>query len=148
MKTIRSLALALSFLIALAPAASRAEEKPAAQGKLVFVATTGLEDVLTLSSSFRHALEAKKSGHLSDVVWLSYGRAVVALDPTVKAVPDSVREAARLAKEGGVRLVACGQALEKYGIDPKTLTPAAEVVPNAIAELSRLVAQGYQVIRY
>ena len=91
---------------------------------------------------------AKESGYLSDVVWLSYGRAVVALDPTVKAVPDGVHKAAQEAQAAGVRLVACNNALQKYGIDPKTLQPHAEVVPSGVVELARLVAEGYQVIRY
>lgn len=137
--------------IAAAPSqAPQATEKkvPARQGRLVFVSTTGLEDIGTLSSSFRHAKAAKESGYLSDVVWLSYGRAVVALDPTVKAVPEGVRKEAQAAKDAGVRLVACGHALAKFDIDPKKLQPQAEVVDNGVAELSRLVAEGYQVIRY
>lgn len=143
-----ALAAAFAFLPTTLQAAPASKPAPTKQGKLVFVATTGLEDVGTLSSSFRHATNAKKSGHLSDVVWLTYGRGVVALDPTVKAVPESVRKYAREAKAAGVRLVACGQALKKFDIDPKRLEPAAEVVPNGIDELARLVADGYAVIRY
>lgn len=143
------LTLTLLALPLAAFAAEPAPAKPAHQGKLVFVAMTGLEDLGTLSSSFRHAATAKKSGHLSDVVWLSWGRAVVALDPTVKAVPESVREEARLAQEAGVRLVACGNALAKFDIDPKTVTPkGVAVVPNGVTELARLIAEGYEVIRY
>ncbi|NOJ78316.1 DsrE family protein [Myxococcus xanthus] len=130
------------------PSQPAKKEVPARQGKLVFVATTGLEDLGTLSSSLRHVKNAKESGYLSDVVWLTYGRAVVALDPTVKAVPAEVREAAQAAKAAGVRLVACGTALKKFGIDPKALQPQADVVDDGVAELSRLVAEGYQVIRY
>ncbi|XXF75221.1 DsrE family protein [Myxococcaceae bacterium GXIMD 01537] len=146
-------ALVTAPLAALASApgqAPRASEKqvPARQGKLVFVSTTGLEDLGTLSSSFRHAKAAKESGYLSDVVWLSYGRAVVALDPTVKAVPETLRKEAEEARAAGVRLVACGSALAKFGIDPAKLQPRAEVVENGVTELSRLVAEGYQVIRY
>lgn len=133
---------------ALAAAPTAPAPKPARQGKLVFVATTGLEDLGTLSSSFRHAKTARESGHLSDVVWLSYGRSIVSLDPTVKAVPEGVRKEAQAAKAAGVRLVACGNALQKFDIDPKKLQPQAEVVENGVAELSRLVAEGYQVIRY
>lgn len=141
--------LLLGPLAAFAAAPKAKAPTPAArQGKLVFVATTGLEDLTTLSSSFRHAKAAKESGYLADVVWLSYGRAVVALDPTVKAVPEDVRREAQLAKAAGVRLVACGVALKKYDIDPKTLLPSADVVDNGVAELSRLVAEGYQIIRY
>ncbi|WP_338866402.1 DsrE family protein [Myxococcus stipitatus] len=130
------------------PALPAGKQSPTRQGKLVFVATTGLEDIGTLSSSFRHAKSAKESGYLSDVVWLTYGRAVVALDPTVKAVPEEVRKAAQEAKAAGVRLVACGHALQKFDIDPKKLQPQADVVDNGVAELARLVAEGYQVIRY
>lgn len=130
------------------PSAPQQKVQPQKKGKLVFVATTGLEDVGTLSSSFRHAKTAKESGYLEDVVWLAYGRAIVALDPTVKAVPEEVRKHAAEAQKAGVRLVACGNALEKYGIDPKNLQPRAEVTKNGVVELSRLVAEGYQVIRY
>jgi len=149
MLRIASFFFALALLtLPLAALADEPAEAPARKGKLVFVAMTGLEDIGTLSSSFRHAIAAKKSGHLSDVVWISWGRAVVSLDPTVKAVPESVREQARLAKEAGVRLVACGQALGKYDIDPKTTTPRVEVVSNGVTELAKLVAEGYEVLRY
>lgn len=130
------------------PLVAFAAEAPAKKGKLVFVAMTGPEDFGTLSSSFRHALAAKKSGHLEDVVWLSWGRGVVALDPKNTVVPESVRTHARAAKEGGVRLVACAQALKKWGIDPKTLEPSAEVVANGVDEMARLIAAGYEIIRY
>ncbi|RKH50159.1 hypothetical protein D7Y23_14205 [Corallococcus sp. AB050B] len=151
----RNLLLVLAALVIVplativaAPSQAPGKKAPAHQGRLVFVSTTGLEDIGTLSSSFRHAKTAKESGYLSEVVWLTYGRAVVALDPTVKAVPEEVRMEARAAKAAGVRLVACGNALAKFGIDPKKLQPEAEVVDNGVAELSRLVAEGYQVIRY
>ncbi|MFY0567927.1 DsrE family protein [Archangium lansingense] len=148
---ITALATAPLATFAAAPSqAPQASEKkvPARQGKLVFVSTTGLEDLGTLSSSLRHAKAAKESGYLSDVVWLTYGRAIVVLDPTVKAVPESIRKEAQDAKDAGVRLVACGNALGKFDIDPKKLQPQVEVVDNGVAELSRLVAEGYQVIRY
>lgn len=130
------------------PAVSLAKEAPAPKGKLVFVTMTGPEDLATLSSSFRHALAAKKSGRLEDVVWLGYGRSVVAFDPSVKVVPADVRTHAEAARKGGVKLVVCAQALEKWGIDRKKLEPKAEVVENAIDELARLVSEGYQIIRY
>ncbi|MCE9668201.1 DsrE family protein [Myxococcus stipitatus] len=145
---VTALVLASPAAFAAAPPQPVEKPPPARQGKLVFVATTGLEDIGTLSSSLRHVRIAKESGYLSDVVWLTYGRAVVALDPSVKAVPKEVREAAHAAKAAGVRLVACGNALLKFGIDPETLQPRADVVDNGVAELARLVAEGYQVIRY
>lgn len=148
------IALVMSLLPTLAmakgPAPAATEKKaPEQKGKLVFVSTTGLEDLGTLSSSLRHAAAARQSGYLSEVVWLSYGRSIVALDPTVKAVPEEIHRLAQAAKEAGVRLVACANALEKYGIDPKKLTPETTVVvPSGVVELSRLVAEGYAVIRY
>jgi len=148
---VRFLPLLLS-LSALAFSGSALAESPkpgpAPKGKLDFVAMTGAEDLGTLSSSFRHAAAAKRSGYLEDVVWLSWGRAVVALDPTVGAIPADIRTQAEEAQKAGVRLVACGQALRKWGIDPAALSPKAEVVPNGIDELARLVSLGYQVIRY
>src|SRR5690606_11709289 len=60
-----------------------------AKGKLVFVTTTGLEDIGSLSSSLRHAKTAAESGLLSEVVWLSYGRSIVVLDPSLSAVPEN-----------------------------------------------------------
>lgn len=125
-----------------------AKDPPAPKGKLVFVAMTGPEDTSVLASSFRHALAAKKSGYLEDVVWLSWGRAVMALDSTLDVLPAEVKESAKAAQKGGVRLVACGQALRKWNIDAKRLEPRAEVVPNGVDELARLVSLGYQVIRY
>lgn len=146
--TIRFLPFLLALALPFTALAQSETPSPSRKGKLVFVATTGLEDIGTLASSFRHAQGALESGHLESVVWLSYGRAVVALDPTVTAVPDSVREAAAEAKAAGVKLVACATALKKFGIDPKQLRPAAGVVPNGAHELARLVADGYAVIRY
>lgn len=128
-----------------APASAPATREKA---KLVFVAMTGLEDLMTLSSSLRHATVAAKSPQYSEVVWMSYGRSIVALDPTVKAVPASIHELAREAKKAGVRLVACEEALKKFDIDPKRLAFPAETVPNAIDELGRLIAEGFAVIRY
>lgn len=142
------LGLAASGRPALADDSNPAAPAPARQGKLVFVATTGAEDMQTLVSSFRHAKVAKESGYLSDVVWLAYGRSVSVLDPDVKAIPDDVRVQARAAAAAGVRLVACANALEKHGIATDRIEPRAEVVPSGVVELSRLVAEGYQVIRY
>ncbi|MDQ3266236.1 MAG: DsrE family protein [Myxococcota bacterium] len=128
-----------------APAAA---VEPVKKGRLVFTVTTGLEDVQTLNSSFRHAQAALASGHLEKVIWLGYGRSAVVFDPTVKAVPDEVRKAAAAAKAAGVELVVCNNSLEKYGIDPGTLQPQARVVPNAMTELALLVSQGFEVISY
>lgn len=140
----RVLPLACAALVLANASAAAAEPAPA----MVFVANTGLEDVQTLTSSLRHAKAAKESGHLSKVVWMVYGRAVVALDPKVGAVPESVPKLAKEAADAGVELVVCGQALAKYGIAPEKMAIKARVVPNAITELAKLVAEGAVPIRY
>ncbi|MFO7155632.1 MAG: DsrE family protein [Pseudomonadota bacterium] len=148
MNTIRKHLFSLFVLSILLAASAKAEEEATPKGKLVFVAMTGPEDLATLASSFRHATAAQKSGRLEEVVWLAWGRAVLALDPTVSAISPEVKEQARMAREAGVRLVACGQALQKWGIQPDKLDPSAEVVPNGVDELARLVSRGYEAIRY
>lgn len=142
------LTMLLAAVLMAIPMAAVAKEPPAPKGKLVFVAMTGPEDAVTLASSFRHALAAKKSGYLEDVVWLSWGRAVVALDSEASVLPAEVKESAKAAQKGGVRLVACGQALRKWNVDESKLEPKADVVANGVNELARLVSLGYEVIRY
>jgi len=62
----------LSFLLALGMlalpvAAFAADARPTPpKAKLLFVTTTGLEDIEGLSSSFRHALVATKSEHVAE----------------------------------------------------------------------------------
>lgn len=122
--------------------------QPAKKGKLVFAAMAGMEDMQTMSSAFRHATAALKSGHLDKVVVLSYGRSAVVYDPTVKAIPDDVKKAMVEAQAAGVELVVCKNSLDKLGIDPATLQPKPRIVDNAMAELALLVADGYAVVSY
>lgn len=122
--------------------------QPAKKGKLVFAAMAGMEDMQTMSSAYRHAMVALKSGHLDKVVVLSYGRSAMVFDPTVKAVPDDVKKVVAEAQAAGVELVVCKNSLEKLGIDPATLQPKPRIVDNAMVELARLVADGYAVVRY
>jgi intracellular sulfur oxidation DsrE/DsrF family protein len=123
-------------------------KEPVKKGKLVIAATTGLEDLATLTSSFKHAKNALESGYLEKVIWIGYGRSVVAFDPTVKAVPESVRQAAAEAKAAGVELVLCNTALQKFGIAPEAVEPKARIVPNGLTEVSRLIADGFEVLKY
>lgn len=122
--------------------------QPAKKGKLVFALTTGMEDLQMLSSTFRHAMAALKSGHLEKVVILSYGRSAVLFDPTVTAIPEDIRKLAAQAQAAGVELVVCNNSLQKFGIDPERLQPRARIVENAMTELARLVSEGYAVVTY
>ena len=143
------IALLATFSVLAAPLAASAQDAKAKEGaKLLFVTTTGPEDVGMLSSSFRHAEAAAKSDHTSKVVWLGYGRSVVAFDPSVSVLPGSMKEQIVAAQKAGVRIVVCAQALRKWGIDPKTLPEGVEVVANAIDELALLVSDGYEALKY
>ncbi len=146
----RGVAVAVLGLLAAvsAPAADSDRAAPAPRGKLVFLLTTGLEDVQTMTASLRHAKIAKESGHLEDVVWLAYGRGVQALAGKMAARPAPVAAFAKEAQAAGVRLIVCRTALDHMGIPPETLDPRPEIVPMGVVKLAELVAQGYEVVRY
>lgn len=143
--------LALVMSLGTAAFAQQAQTKdapPAKKGKLLIAARTGVEDVQELTASFHLAQVAAESGHLEKVVWIGYGRSVLAFDPNVKAVPDGVRKAMKDAQAAGVELVVCNTALGKYGIDPAKIEPKAKVVPKGMAEIARLISEGYEVMSY
>ena len=150
--------LAVAFgVLALAGAAPQAgaEREAAAEpgskghGKMVFVLTTGLEDLQSVNMAIRHAGMARKSGYLDDSVLLVYGRAVQAFARDVTAKPPQVSSSIKEAKEAGARILICGEALRRFDIPREKLEPGVdEVVPNAIATLAELVSKGYQVVKY
>lgn len=118
-------------------------------GKMVFVLTTGLEDLQSVNMAIRHAGMAMKSGYLDDSVLLVYGRSVLAFSTGVTAKPPQVAAAIKEAKEAGARIILCGEALERLDVPREKLDPGVdEVVPNAIVTLAELVSKGYQVIKY
>ncbi len=156
--TVPGLVVALGGLVALAGAtpqqkASKGEEtvEPGSKGhgKMVFVLTTGLEDLQSVNMAIRHAGMAKKSGFLDDSVLLVYGRAVQAFSKDITAKPPQVSAAIKEAKEAGARIVLCGEALKRFDIPKEKLEPGVdEVVPNSIVTLAELVSRGYQIIKY
>jgi len=118
-------------------------------GKMVFVLTTGLEDLQSVNMAIRHAGMAKKSGYLDDSVLLVYGRSVQAFSKDVTAKPPQVAAAIKEAKEAGARIILCGEALKRFDIPKEKLEPGVdEVVPNSIVTLAELVSKGYQIIKY
>lgn len=129
-------------------AASRSAS-PQSSRALVFVSTTGLEDLQTMSSVFRHARTAAEQGRLSEVVVLVYGRGIEAFDGDIAHRPDSLVQSIRAAMGAGVRVLLCANAMEQMGIRRERLDPLpTEVVPNAIATLVDYVAGGAAVVRY
>lgn len=151
-----AVSLALGFLLAprsVVTAAARCEEtkrvEPKGHGKLVFVLTTGFEDLQENGMAIRQAKVAKESGFLDDVVLLVYGRAVQAFSKDVTAKPPQTTVAIKEAKAAGVRILICGEAIKRFNIPKESLDPQPEaVVPNAIVALSELVSKGYQIIKY
>ncbi|MCA9614872.1 MAG: DsrE family protein, partial [Myxococcales bacterium] len=116
---------------------------------LVFVANTGLEDAQTLSSVFRHAKAAADTGRLREVVVLVYGRAIAAFDGESSRRPPELLERIRDARDAGVRILLCANALASSGIARESVDPApTEIVPHAIGTLVEYVARGAAVIRY
>jgi len=150
--------LALSGLLAMARAAddpktevakATAELGTKGHGKMVFVLTTGLEDLQSVTMAIRHAGMAKKSGFLDDSVLLVYGRGVQAFAKDITAKPPLVSVAIKEAKEAGARIIVCGEALKRFDISKEKLEPGIdEVVPNSIVTLAELVSKGYQIIKY
>ena len=152
------LVVALGGLVALGgaspqeePAKAGATAQPGSKGhgKMVFVLTTGLEDLQSVNMAIRHAGMAKKSGFLDDSVLLVYGRSVQAFSKDVTAKPPQVAAAIKEAKEAGARIILCGEALKRFDIPKEKLEPGVdEVVPNSIVTLAELVSKGYQIIKY
>ncbi len=133
------------------PSKGEATVEPGSKGhgKLVFVLTTGLEDLQSVNMAIRHAGMAKKSGFLDDSVLLVYGRAVQAFSKDITAKPPQVASAIKEAKEAGARIVVCGEAIKRFDISREKLEPGVdEVVSNSIVTLAELVSKGYQVIKY
>lgn len=119
---------------------------PAAKG-LVFVATTGLEDPMTLGNTFRHAKIVKESGVLGEVTVVVYARAIQVFDPAI-ALGDAPRKDLEDARAAGVRIVACENAIGKWGIAKEVVAERAETVPQGVVEVARLVAAGHEVLTY
>lgn len=158
MSSFRSLVL-LAALVAggCAPSAVQAQSRapnpstaPArSERALLFVLTTGLEDVQAMTSVFRHAKVAAEQHRLSEVAVLVYGRGVHAFDGDISARPPQLLELIRQAMAAGVRVMLCANAIEHMGVDRAHLDPApTEIVPNAIVTLVGYVERDAAVVRY
>jgi hypothetical protein len=120
-------------------------------GKLVFMLTTGFEDLLEVRLCLEDIEAAKASGHLEDVIWLVRGRGVDALGRPdgVLTRPPVIIQLAREVKASGVRIIVSTEALQEQQILVASLDPSAtDLVDNTAMLMAELVSQGYQVIRY
>lgn len=68
-----------------------------------------------------------------------------AVDALVTGGPHD--EALRSSLESGVRVVACGLAMEKVGVDEDDLLNGVDTAPNGFHELFRLQDQGYVTLQ-
>ena len=122
-----------------------------ANGKLVFVLTTGFEELSEVRLCLEDVKAAKASGYLEDVIWLVRGRGVDALGRAegVLTRPAGIIQLAREVKASGVRVIVSTEALQQQQIPVASLDPTAtDLVDNTAMLMVELVSEGYQVIRY
>jgi hypothetical protein len=134
-----------------AEAFKSSEAVGSANGKLVFMLTTGFEDTWEMRLCLEDIKVAKASGYLEDVIWLVRGRGVDALGTAqgVLTRPRDIIQLAREVKASGVRVIVSTEALQQQQIPVASLDPTAtDLVDDTAMLMAELVSQGYQVIRY
>jgi hypothetical protein len=122
-----------------------------ATGRLVFMLTTGYEDLWEVRLCLEDIKAAKASGYMEDVIWLVRGRGVDVLgEPEgVLRRPSVIIQLAREVKASGVRVIVSTEALQQQKIPVARLDPTAtELVDDTARLMVELVSQGYEVIRY
>jgi uncharacterized protein len=119
-------------------------------GKLVFMLTTGFEDLVEVRLCLEDIRTAKTSGYVEDVIWLARGRGVAALgNPRGLRRPPEIIRLAREVKAAGVRIIACNDALRQQQISVANLDPKpTDLVNDSATLMAELVSKSYQVIRY
>lgn len=120
-------------------------------GKLVFMLTTGFEDLSEVRLCLEDIKAAKASGYLEDVIWLVRGRGVDALGMPqgILTRPPVIIQLAREVKASGVRIIVSTEALQQQQIPVASLDPTAtDLVDNTATLMVGLSSKGYQVIRY
>jgi intracellular sulfur oxidation DsrE/DsrF family protein len=120
-------------------------------GKLVFMLTTGFEDLWEVRLCLEDIKAAKASGYLEEVIWLVRGRGVDALGSAAGVLtrPPVIIQLAREVKASGVRVIVSTEALQQQQIPVASLDPTAtDLVDNTAMLMVELESQGYQVIRY
>lgn len=74
---------------------------------------------------------------------------VVVVGPAVKSLVHDSKHAEALTKslDAGVRVVACGLAMQKTGVAQSDLLDGIDTAPNGFHELFRLQSNGYQTLQ-
>jgi intracellular sulfur oxidation DsrE/DsrF family protein len=116
--------------------------------RLVFMLTTGFEDLREVELCLDDVKAAKASGYAADVILIVRGRGIEALT-NLSGRPSQLAELAREVKASGVHIVASDNELKQGGISAARMDPTpSDLVPDAAVRMTELVSQGYQVIRY
>jgi intracellular sulfur oxidation DsrE/DsrF family protein len=115
---------------------------------LVFMLTTGFEDLREVELCLSDVKVAKASGNLADVTLIVRGRGVDALT-NLNGRPAQIAKLAHEVKASGVRIIASNNELKQDGLSTAHMDPEpTELVPDAAARMVEFVSRGYQVIRY
>jgi uncharacterized protein len=153
---------ALAFLVGNSSGSGRAQNervnlqngtpvRTSPRGKLVFMLTTGFEDLVEVKLCLEDIKASQKSGYLEDLIWLVRGRGVDALGTAegVLTRPPEIVSLAREVKAAGVRIIASSDAVKQQKIPLAKLDPKpTDLVDDSGTLLAELVSQNYQIIRY
>jgi intracellular sulfur oxidation DsrE/DsrF family protein len=115
---------------------------------LVFMLTTGFEDLREVELCLSDVKMAKASGDLADVTLIVRGRGVDALTNS-NGRPAQIARLVHELKASGVHIIASDSELAQDGLSSAHMDPAPnELVPDAATRMIEFVSLGYQVIRY
>jgi|HubBroStandDraft_6_1064221.scaffolds.fasta_scaffold648301_1 hypothetical protein len=115
---------------------------------LVFMLTTGFEDLREVELCLSDVKVAKASGELANVTLIVRGRGVDAFT-NLNGRPAQIAKLAHDVKDSGVRIIASDSELKQDGLSSAKMDPEpSELVPDGAARMIAFVSQGYQVIRY
>jgi hypothetical protein len=116
--------------------------------RLVFMLTTGFEDLREVELCLSDVKVAKASGDLADVTLIVRGRGLDAL-ANLNGRPAQIAQLAHDLKASGVHIIASDSELKQNGLSTAQMDPEpSELVPDADAQMIAFVSRGYQVIRY
>src|SRR5580704_15891261 len=102
---------------------------------LVFMLTTGFEDLREVELCLSDVKVAKASGELAEVILLVRGRGVDALT-NMNGRPTQIAQLAKELKASGVHIIASDSELKQDGLPAARMDPApSELVPDGAARM-------------
>lgn len=119
--------------------------------KVVFMLTTGFEDLVEVKLCLEDVKAVKTSGHVEDVILLVRGRGVQVLGDHGKllARPPEIVRLAREVKAAGVPIIASTDSMKEQQLSFVDLDPKpTHMVDDSAALMAELVSKSYEVIRY